>query len=579
MNIKIIIRCALKKAFFLFLSLFFLHVYSQNKVDLGELHGDFQTDFQTYRTDSTINAIAVPEKSGSNSFLNLNYYRNNITAGARFEGYFPALQGFDRRYKGAGIPFRFIGFKQHGIEVTAGNFYEQFGNGLTLRSYWEWGLGYDNVFDGFRVRYTGLKGVVIKGLIAEQRFYFDKSAGKVRGIDAEIFLNDLLPFLDSSATRISLGGSFVSKFEADKNPAFTLPENVGCYGGRFNITRNTLNLSTEYAYKINDPSEINGNIFKNGQALWVSASYSPRNFGIVAQFKRLDNMNYRSARSATVNDLMINYLPAGTPQHIYRLASIYPYATQPNGEIGFQVDAMYQFEPGSFFGGKYGTKIAFNYALVNNINKIPITPEELQNEPNAKFLGYNSTFADDIKIDKEGFHFGGGMLYRNLSFELNKKISEKLKLTAAYVYLELENKVIQLSTFKGVIKAHVLVTDIAYKIKPRKIARVEFQHLYTEQDFGNWCSFLGEYSIGNTWFFSVLDDFNYGYIGSEMPTEIKAAYNQQTHYLSGTVGYNRKTTRIALSYGRRRAGVLCVGGVCRLVPATDGLTLSISSSF
>lgn len=559
--------------------LMFTQGFAQKKFDSGQINGDFQSDFQTYKTDSSINAIAVPEKTGSNSYLNLIYNNNSITAGGRFEGYYPALQGFDRRYKGGGVPFRFINFKQHGIDVTAGNFYEQFGNGITLRSYWEWGLGYDNSFDGFRVRYTGLKGLTLKGLVGDQRFYFDKSAGITRAIDGEVFLNDVLPFLDSSATRITLGASFVSKFESDKNPTLTLPENVACYGGRFSITRNNFNLSSEIAHKINDPSEVNQNIFKNGNAVWVSTSFSPKNFGFVMQFKRIDNMNFRSARSATLNDLMINYLPAGTPQHVYRLATIYPYATQPNGEIGLQFDLMYRFDKGTFLGGKYGTKLAMNFSLVNNISKTPITTEQLSKEPNSQFLGYNSSILDDFKVDKDGIKMGGHMLYRNLSFELSKKISEKWKLNAAYIYLELDNKIVQLSPYKDVIKSHIGVVDLSYKIKPKKIVRLELQHLISKQDFGNWNTILMEYNIGHTWFFSVLDDFNYGYLSSEKPRGLDDIFKSSVHYLSGTVGYNKKTTKIALSYGRRRAGVLCVGGVCRLVPATDGLTLTVSSSF
>ncbi len=565
--------------FLLFFFTFIQKIKSQEKFETGSVHGDFQTDFQTYRTDSTINASAVPEKSGSNSYLNLIYYREKITVGGRFEGYYPALQGFDRRYKGGGIPYRFVNFKHHGLEVTAGNFYEQFGNGLTLRTYWEWGLGYDNSFDGFRVKYSAIKGIVLKGIIGDQRFYFDKSAGKVRGIDAEFFLNDIIPGLDSTPTKISLGGSFVSKFEADKNPVLALPENVSCYGGRLNITRNNLNLTSEYAYKINDPSEINGNIYKSGNALWVSASYSPKNFGFVAQFKRLDNMNFRSARSATVNDLMINYLPAGTPQHVSRLASFYPYATQPNGEIGLQFDLMYKFNKETPLGGKYGTKISVNFAMVNNINKTPIDPALIAQDPNNKFMGYNASLANDFRIDKSGIHMGGHMLYRNLSFEINKKITEKLKLIASYIYIELDNKVVQISPFKKVIKSHIVVADVSYKIKPRKIVRAELQHLYSEQDYGNWITTICEYSIGSHWFFSVLNDFNYGSFSSNKPDDIQDLFKKPTHYLSGTIGYNKNTTRISLSYGRRRAGVLCVGGVCRLVPATDGLTLSVTSSF
>ena len=41
----------------------------------------------------------------------------------------------------------------------------------------------------------------------------------------------------------------------------------------------------------------------------------------------------------------------------------------------------------------------------------------------------------------------------------------------------------------------------------------------------------------------------------------------------------KNATRIALSYGRQREGLLCVGGVCRYVPAATGASISISTSF
>ncbi|HPU24227.1 MAG TPA: DUF6029 family protein [Candidatus Kapabacteria bacterium] len=34
-----------------------------------------------------------------------------------------------------------------------------------------------------------------------------------------------------------------------------------------------------------------------------------------------------------------------------------------------------------------------------------------------------------------------------------------------------------------------------------------------------------------------------------------------------------------LTYGKQNQGIICVGGVCRTVPASNGLYLSISSSF
>ena len=34
-----------------------------------------------------------------------------------------------------------------------------------------------------------------------------------------------------------------------------------------------------------------------------------------------------------------------------------------------------------------------------------------------------------------------------------------------------------------------------------------------------------------------------------------------------------------LGYGKQREGLLCIGGVCRQVPASNGLTFSLTTSF
>ena len=66
-----------------------------------------------------------------------------------------------------------------------------------------------------------------------------------------------------------------------------------------------------------------------------------------------------------------------------------------------------------------------------------------------------------------------------------------------------------------------------------------------------------------------MDQYNYG-----NPVE-----GQKLHYIYGSLGYIKDATRITLGYGRQRAGLFCVGGVCRFVPASNGLTLSFTHSF
>ena len=61
---------------------------------------------------------------------------------------------YDPQYRGNGIPFRFISYVSDGLEVTVGNYYEQFGGGLVLRTYEDKGLGVDNGLDGLRLKYS-----------------------------------------------------------------------------------------------------------------------------------------------------------------------------------------------------------------------------------------------------------------------------------------------------------------------------------------------------------------------------------------------------------------------------------------
>ena len=78
-----------------------------NALDGAQLHGDFQTDVQSYRPDPAIGAPPVAEKVRTNTFANLILTSGKFAAGVRYEAYLPPLQGFDQRYRGQGIPYRY----------------------------------------------------------------------------------------------------------------------------------------------------------------------------------------------------------------------------------------------------------------------------------------------------------------------------------------------------------------------------------------------------------------------------------------------------------------------------------------
>jgi hypothetical protein len=521
------------------------------KPDYGELHGNFQVDAQYYRLDSSIGAPVVQEKILSNGFMNLRYNRGNFSGGLRYENYLNVMQGFDPRFKGSGVPFRFASFKNDKLEVTAGNFYEQFGSGLVLRAYEERGLGYDNVLDGIGIRYEPIKGIHLKGLIAKQRTFFTLSPGIIRGADIEFNMSELLPGGENFKTQVIMGGCIVSRFQSDLDPVYNLPQNVAASSGRLTVMRGKLNFQAEYGYKVNDPGTTNKFIYHPGQALTTSLTYSTKGLGILLAAKRLDNFDFRSDRTAAGIGANINFLPALSRQHTYNLpATIYPYATQPNNEMGFQAEVNYRLKKGSKLGGKYGTEITVNFSGTNGIIKNPVSNDT---------LGYTSPF----------FKASNQLFFRDFHVELHKKFNSKVKATIMYLNWVYNKDVVQGLAGFGTIFADMGVVDVTYKINDLNSIRVEAQALVTKQDMGSWAMGLIEYTFAPHWFVAVLDQYNYGNPDS----------SKQLHYLTGNAGFNKNGNRIMLQYGRQRAGIFCVGGVCRNVPASNGLFISILSGF
>ncbi|MDX5327093.1 MAG: DUF6029 family protein, partial [Bacteroidota bacterium] len=350
--------------------------------DWGTLSGNFQFDGQYYVRDTRLDPSGefYPEEQFlGQGFANFNYIRGNFRAGIRYENYQNPLLGFPPGYRGEGITYRYVQFVKDGLDVTVGNFYEQFGSGMLFRAYEERNLGYDNVMDGVRLKYSPINGMTFKGVLGKQRKYFEKSEGIVRGIDGEFRLNDLFTGMSEMATHITIGGSFVSKYQPANDPFLNLPENVGAGGGRISLSRGKVSLDAEYVFKANDPSEDNGYIFRPGQGLLINFTYATRGFGLIFSAKRIDNMSFRSERGAQQNDVLINFLPPTTKFHTYALPALYPYQTVLNGEQGFQTEMTYLFPRGSILGGKYGTNLAVNFAYAGSLYKEPIPKTDTLN--------------------------------------------------------------------------------------------------------------------------------------------------------------------------------------------------------
>jgi hypothetical protein len=539
----------------LFVAAFFLMAVSLKAQNIlgGQVHGSFQMDGQYYQADSTIGADEIPEDFAINSYLEVRYTNKNFEAGFRYELFMPQMQGYDSRWKGNGFGNRYLRYANDNFDITVGNFYEQFGSGMILRSYWEWNLGFDNSFDGVRVKYK-MKALSLTGLMAKQRLYWDLGPGVVRGLDGELSINDLFKSMNDSKTRFFLGGSFVSRFQSDQDPLFKLPENVASCAGRFSVYRGGFNFKVEGAKKINAPNATNNFIYKEGNALMAEIGYSRRGFGFNFQAERTDNMDYRSDRNGTGFDANLGYIPALTRQHAYTLPAMYPYASQPNGQMGFQATVVYKIKKKTALGGRYGMSFDINYAVSYSIEKHKVNDSTAIGEKGT--LGYASDF----------FKVGDEKYYHDFNIKIHKKLSKKWDTYLTYMNV-FYNMAVNEGHAEPNVYADIVVADVWWKFKPYNSIHVEGQALFTKQDQGNWYQGMLEYNRKG-FFAAMILMYNAG-----------NDHYESNLYPFGTVGYTHKATRISVSYGKQREGIVCVGGVCRAVPASSGFKISMNSSF
>ena len=528
----------------------------------GHVTGNIQLDGQISHADTVIGAQNVPEKLLSNSRADILYTNGNFSAGLRFEAYLNPMLGFDARYKGAGIANYFASYQSELLSVTAGNFYEQFGSGMILRAYEDRYLGLDNSIRGLNVTLRPFKGVTLKALAGSQRFFWIyQTSSLVRGLDGEVNLNGIINSMAESKLRLTFGAGFVSKYEPDElitsieTPGYklNLPRNVGAGAVRMDLNYGNWSLQAEYAHKGQDPNIMNNYIYRDGEALMVNATYSQKGFSANIQAKRNDNMCFKSVRSESGEMLYINYIPAITKQHTYAFLSMYPYATQTTGEMGVQGDVMYKIKKGTLLGGKYGTDIHLNGAVITGIDTNTLGGIGTD--------GYTSSWFKT-----------GDLYYTDLSLEVAKKLSSSTKLTCTYGY-QIFNPIVE-GHGGDLHHNHVVVADLTWKVSKKNVLRFEAEWMGSDSKYsrdvddkrcGDWIMGLVEYNFAGSWFISASDQYAYkDGIGN---------------YYNVSVGYTHGATRLQLGYGKQREGLLCIGGVCRQVPASNGLTFSLTTSF
>ncbi len=536
--------------------------YSQNT---GYFFGGLESNSQWLQEDDGLgfplgNEFEVGQFR-SNNYLQLNYSYGKFTAGVQYEAYLPAaLLGYSDIWNGQnGIGTYYLNFKNETLDITGGYFYEQFGSGLILRTWEDRQLGINNALKGLRVKFTPTDNLDLTGVYGQVRNGFDVSEGVIQGLDANFDLSNALKI---EAVDLQLGASYVGRYQ-NSNSNDSIPTVVNAYGGRLDFVANKFYGGVEAITKDPDVIVSEGVITSpqlfDGTALQVNLGYAQKGLGINTIFRRLENFAFyadRYAEGNVYNEQLVNYVPALTKQHDYLLSNIYVYNAQPRllfnssekraGEVGTQVDVYYSFDRESALG-KVGTKIAGNFAY---------------------WAGLEATFNEAEQTYDPKFIGDGDRYFRDLNIEIKNRWSSKWSTVATYQDVIIDKAVSKggILGSEGDIRAQIAVVEGTRKFEGGKSVRLELQHLWTPDDDKNWAASVLEYSFNPFLTVYAADAWNYG-------------GEKELHYYSVGGSYSKGPARFAVNYGRQRGGLICVGGVCRQVPASTGLTVNLVVTF
>ncbi len=542
----------------------------------SQFNASFEGIGQWYIDDKKIK-LTVPDTADrirTNAYLKFDYSLENWDFGLQAESYLPkALLNFSPDLKGVNIGTLYARYHNTklGLDITGGHLYEQFGSGLILRTWEDRQLGLNNAILGGRVVYSLLNGTTLTALAGKQRIGmgFDLSDGMIYAANLNTSITDLLSTTDFS---IDAGLSYVGRYE--KDTISELPAMLNSYSARLHFLMNGYYIGGEYVYKGKDAVMEFGmprmESMYPGQALLINFGYTQKGLGIDVNLRRLENMGFYSQRNLVGNEYntgVMNYLPALTKQYDYSLQNIYLYAAQPYlqfvppnaGEIGGQIDVIYEFKKKSLLGGKYGTNIALNASywagLKADMNMMAGTYT-------AEFLALGERY------------------YNDLGIEIRKKTSKNWSFIAMYLN-QYYNFYIE--AHEGAAHANTLTGEATFKFGKAQSIRLEAQHQWAYKtrrelnqgevievkDNQNWIGGTLEYTLNYNWSVYVSDMYNYGYKNAD----------ERIHYYNAGITFIKGATRVSAGYGRQRGGLLCVGGVCRTVPESAGLTLNILTTF
>lgn len=545
-----------------------VHAQEDGGNKYGTLTGDFETQNSFFIRDAVIGAAGTPQydrqKFGTNNWLTLNYNFMGFDVGIRFDAYYNSnlIDPLDS-YSALGLGRWHIRKEIFGLDITAGYFYDQIGNGTIFRAYNERYLPIDNALVGGRLIYKINENWQAKAFVGQQKKVekqlnlFDNYQPIIAGVAIDGFIGigkdqELTLTPGAGAIRRTLDDASMNQIATDIGsyaPAdvFTPLYTVYAFSAYNTLTWKGLTWFVEGAYKTREavnalsPKGILEN--KDGYNIYTTLSYSMKGFSILGQYKRTDHFILRTSPLQTLTRGMIAFLPPMARQNTYRLSSRYNAATQDVGEQAVQLDV-------TVVPIKKKLTLNFNFSNIATIDETAMSEgnEEIQND-----FGFGS----------EAF-----LLYREANLNALWKINKKLKLILGFQFQQYNQARYEQKPGVPIVTTYIPYAELRLRMKKRKSFRLELSYMQTEQDYGSWAFALAEFNI---------KDFSFW--ASAMINTVPKVYDKVEIFYEFGANYTHKSNKFEIGYKRQVEGIVCTGGVCRYQPAFNGVQFNVVSSF
>lgn len=539
---------------------------AQVQVGKGQLSGSLESNNIFYTADDKLETLGLAERPdpafGSHDFLKLDYNLGRFSAGIQIDGYLPVLHGYDikdfqkikyRDSNLSGFFTKYIQWEDSNYGVRVGDIFEQFGNGLVLRTYEDRALAFNNSLAGARAFYNFNNYVTVKVVAGLPRLYDVRSKNVVYGGDISLSLSDITGWQNGM---ISLEGSYVGRYQKDLASVadLGLTENyLNMVSGRVNLDVAGFSLRGEYARKLNTDIYNIQIAPEKGEVVYVDLGYNYKRFSASATFRYFDGMqtSLEVRDEAIGGGNVLNYLPLLTRQYTYMLANLNPYtgcSTFTGHEIGGQIDLYYSLRNPKVRNKYWNFHI--NASMFNTMD-------------------HNTPWGDKIE---------GRNAWLDINADVERQWNKKLKTTVLYSHQRWDQALSHADAMDAeYCTSDIFVADVTYKFNKKHSLRVEAQYLMSNDYEGDWVAALVEYNIAPMFSIYVSDMWNCE--GTEYNYYPATDQNELLHYYQVGASFTYGRYRAQLSYGRNRAGYVCSGGVCRYQPAYTGFNLSLTASF